>query len=163
MTRPDPSPLPTSSWSEELSACEAEILARLWHGADTDAEGEPYLTHVARVAAASPADARAVAWLHDALVRTDLREQDLLLAGLSDEQLRALRLLTRHTPPGHDEAYLAHVGFIARAAGRAGRMARSVKQADLRDHIAHARRLPDRWAPPHRRALAVLDQAGTPA
>jgi hypothetical protein len=118
---------------------------------------------VARVAAASPADARAVAWLHDALERTDLPEEDLLLAGLSDDQLRALRLLTRHTPAGHDEAYLAHVGFIARASGRAGQMARSVKQADLRDHIAHPRRLPDRWAPPYRRALALLDRAGSPA
>jgi hypothetical protein len=163
MARPDPSPLPTSSWAQELSACEAEILARVWHAADTDAEGERYLAHVARVAAASPADARAVAWLHDALERTTLREEDLLLAGVSDDQLRALRLLTRHTPAGNDVAYLAHASFIARAAGRAGRMARSVKQADLRDHIAHPRRLPDRWAPPYRRALALLDRAGTPA
>jgi hypothetical protein len=160
MTRPDPSPIPTSSWPQELSAGEAEILARVWHGADTEAEGERYLAHVARVAAASPADARAVAWLHDALERTDLPEEDLLLAGMSDDQLRALRLLTRHTPAGHDEAYLAHVGFIARAAGRAGSMARSVKHADLRDHIAHKRQLADRWAPPYRRALALLDPGG---
>jgi hypothetical protein len=158
MARPDPSPLPTSSWPDELSVGEAEMLARVWHGAETNAQGEPYLAHVARVAAASPADARAVAWLHDALERTHLREQDLLLAGLSDDQLRALRLLTRHTPAGDDEAYLAHVGFMARAAGRAGRMARSVKRADLRDHITHTRQLPDRWAPPYRRALALLDR-----
>jgi hypothetical protein len=158
MSRQDQSPLPTSSWADELSVGEAEILARVWHGAETDAQGEPYLAHVARVAAASPADARAVAWLHDTLERTHLREQDLLLAGLSDDQLRALRLLTRHTPAGHDEAYLAHVGLIARAAGRAGSMARSVKRADLRDHIAHKRQLADRWAPPYRRALALLDR-----
>ncbi|MEN3281051.1 MAG: hypothetical protein V7607_2191 [Solirubrobacteraceae bacterium] len=162
MSRLDPSPLPISSWAEELSAGEAEIFARMWGGAESDAHGEPYLAHVARVAAASPADARAVAWLHDTLERTDLREQDLLLAGLSDDQLRALRLLTRHTPPGHDQAYLGHVGFIARAAGRAGRMARSVKRADLRDHITHERQLPHRWAPPYRRALGLLDRVGAP-
>jgi hypothetical protein len=160
MSRLDPSPLPTSSWAEELSAGEAEILARVSHAPDTEADGEPHLAHLARVAAASPADARAVAWLHDALERTDVREEDLLLAGLSDDQLRALRLLTRYTPTGHDEAYLAHVGFIARAAGRAGSMARSVKHADLRDHIAHKRQRAGRWAPPYRRALALLDPGG---
>ena len=37
--------------------------------------------------------ADAVAWLHEALAWTGVAEEDLLLAGLTSEQLRALRLM----------------------------------------------------------------------
>jgi hypothetical protein len=51
--------------------------------------------------------------------------------------------------------YLAHVGLIARAAGRSGRLARLVKIADLQDRC-HPRVRADGWSPPYARGLALL-------
>jgi hypothetical protein len=55
-----------------------------------------------------------------------------------------------------DDAYLEHVRVIARAAGVSGRIARAVKRADLRDHVAHRAVRSGGWTPPYGAALAVL-------
>src|SRR4051812_11333374 len=57
--------------------------------------------------------------------------------GLTSVELAALQLLTRMP----EEAYEAHVLRIAHGRGLAGALARRVKCADLKDHVA---RHPDR-------------------
>ena len=111
------------------------------------------LAHVRRVAWAAPAEARTVAWLHEALELTAVSEQELLLAGLSIEELRALRLLCRRHTSRSDTAYFGHLELIARAAGRSGTLARVVKILDLEDRSRHPHVRPDGWAPPYQRAL----------
>jgi hypothetical protein len=90
-------------------------------------------------------------------------EHELLRQGLDSEQLRALRLLYRAHAERSDDAYLAHLGLIAHAAGRSGRLARQVKIADLQDRCLHPRVRADGWSPPYSRGLALLTHhdAGT--
>jgi hypothetical protein len=121
--------------------------------------GTLLLAHVRRVAAASPPEARSVAWLHEVLETGTASEQELLTDGLSSDELRALRLLTRPGRSHSDIAYLAHMELIARAAGHSGALARSVKLADLEDRQRHPLVRSDGWAPPyalgHRRLQTV--------
>jgi hypothetical protein len=111
--------------------------------------GPPLLAHVRRVAAATPPEARAVAWLHEVLETGTVSEQELLTDGLSSDELRALRLLTRPGRSHSDTAYLAHLELIARAAGHSGELARLVKLADLADRRRHPLIRSDGWAPPY--------------
>jgi hypothetical protein len=105
-----------------------------------------------------------VAWLHEVLEWTAVAEPELLRGGLDSEQLRALRLLYRAHDVRSDSVYLAHLGLIARAAGRSGRLARLVKIADLQDRCLHPRVRADGWSPPYARGLALLmpHDAGPP-
>ena len=112
--------------------------------------------HVRRVAEAVPPFARRVAWLHDALEWTPLGDEDLRSAGLDTEELTAVRLLTREAGGVDDRAFLAHVRVIAEAPGRAGRIARAVKRADMADRSRHPRDPGASWIPPYERALAVI-------
>ena len=85
---------------------------------------------------ASPPVAEPVAWLHEVFERTAVREQDLLASGLTDEELRALRLLTRPIESRSEATYLAHIDLIARSSGPGGDLARAVKRADLEDRLS---------------------------
>ena len=124
------------------------------------------LVHVARVVAATPAEAHAIAWLHEVLERGALTEQELLTAGLSSDELRALRLVTPPIWARTRRAYLGHVELVARAAGSAGRLARAVKAADLRDGCGRPAGT-DGWSPPDvaglRRLRAVSHESYTTA
>jgi hypothetical protein len=111
--------------------------------------GTLLLAHVRRVAAAAPPEARAVAWLHELLETGSVSEQVLLADGLSSEELRALRLLTRPGRSHSDTAYLAHLDLIAQAAGHSGELARLVKIADLADRQQHPIIRADGWVPPY--------------
>jgi len=134
----------------------ARSIAEHAHAADREADGRPVLAHIARVVRATPAEAHAIAWLHEVLERGALPEHELLAAGLSSDELRALRLVTPPIWARSDRAYLGHVELVARAAGRAGRLARAVKAADLRDGCAHPRAT-DGWSPPWAAGLRRLD------
>jgi hypothetical protein len=81
---------------------------------------------------------------------------ELLEVGVSDDELRALRLLNRSTARGWEEGYLAHVEMISRADGPAGRLARSVKLADLQDRIRHDHRQANGSRLPYERALELI-------
>jgi hypothetical protein len=132
----------------------ARLLAEWAHRAQLQSPGEPLMAHVRRVAAATPRFARAVAWLHEALEWTSVSEEELLANGLSEEELRAVRLLT-HT--GRSEArYLAHIAMIARAHGLAGELARAVKVADLRDRLQHPDPRTNGSRLPYEQALEML-------
>jgi hypothetical protein len=132
-----------------------EIAERL-HAGDVDESGAPVLWHLRRVAWRTPADARAVAWLHEAFESTAVSEQELLEGGLTNDELRALRLLDRPTDRCSVRTYLAHVDRIMRAAGRSGVLARAVKIVDLEDRCLHPRARPDGWSPPYRLGLGLL-------
>ena len=137
--------------------------------------GEPLIDHIGRVAAATPEFARPVAWLHEVLEWTTVSEEELLAEGVSDDELRALRLLTRTLAGGSESGYMAHITMIARAGGPAGVLARTVKVSDLRDRLSHPGPGTGRFRPPYERALQRIlaadaaqlrppsDRAGSPA
>jgi hypothetical protein len=122
-------------------------------------DGTPLLRHVRRVVAATPPEAHTVAWLHEVLETGAITEQRLLRDGLSDDELRALRLLRRTGDSPSDRAYLAHLELIARAAGVSGHLARVVKLADLADRRRHPQLRSDGWTPPYDRGRRRLLEA----
>jgi hypothetical protein len=134
----------------------ARSIAEREHAADREEDGAPLLGHVRRVALRTPADARAVAWLHELYEWTAVSEQELLLQGLTLDELRALRLLHRPGNSRSNQIYMAHLELIARAAGYSGQIARSVKLADLEERLRHPRVRPDGWAPPYASGLERL-------
>lgn len=133
------------------------MIASVAHRGERPLGVEPLLAHIERVAASVPDWARAVAWLHEVLERSNVSEQELS-EGLSSEELRAVRLLSRDDFVS-DRAYLGHIELIARAGGPAGQLARTVKRADLEDRLRHALIRPNGWSPPYARALKLLEQA----
>ena len=139
-----------------METARARAIARRLHFGDREEDGTPLIRHVQRVAAMVTEEARAVGWLHEVLEWTDVTERELLVAGLTSDELRALRLLNRTTDSRSDRQYLAHMDLIAHAAGRAGHLARIVKTADLRDRCLHPHVRRDGWSPPYSRALELL-------
>jgi hypothetical protein len=121
------------------------------------------MEHISRVAAATPEFARPVAWLHEVHEWTTVAEEELLAEGLSDDELRALRLLTRTAGQGSESGYLAHVTLIARADGPAGVLARTVKRSDLEDRMGHFSSRKNGSRPPYERALRLLLGVESPA
>jgi hypothetical protein len=138
-----------------MDADRARSIAEHAHAGDRDPDGAPVLAHLARVVLATPAEANAIAWLHEVLERGALTEHELLAAGLSSDGLRALRLVTAPVWARSDRAYLGHVELIAHAAGRPGVLARAIKAADLQDGCLHPRTT-DGWSPPCAAALLHL-------
>jgi hypothetical protein len=117
--------------------------------------GDSVIEHLTRIAAAVPPEARAVAWLHDLLELTPVEPTRLRSRGLTAVESTALRLLTR----GPDQPYDAYVIRIADAPGSAGWIARTVKLADLDDHLSHSRIPPG--APPYAWARScVVERIG---
>jgi hypothetical protein len=109
---------------------------------------DPLIDHAERVAAAVTPDARPIAFLRGILEQTSTDDETLRRTGLTELELTALELLTR--TPG--ESYELYVLRIAHAPGAAGRLARTVKLADLDDRLARPRRLdapPYAWARRH--------------
>src|SRR4051794_28559605 len=147
-----------------MDAAAAREIARISHGSQLDRAGELVIDHVCRVAGTGPEDARAVALLHDVLERTDVSVEELRSAGLTTVESDALLLMTRLA----DESFEAHVLRIEHAPGAAGRIARSVKLADIDDHISQGP--PPDGAPPYawgRRHIRIgrerYDEAPDPA
>jgi hypothetical protein len=139
-----------------MDLARARAFAETLHAREHEPDGTPLLDHVRRVAQMVPAQARPVAWLHEALESTGVTEQELLMEGLTGEELRALRLLCRTSDARSDGVYLAHVELIARAAGPSGYLARMVKIADLEDRCLYARVRRDGWSPPYADGLELL-------
>ena len=99
-----------------------------------------------------------MAWLHEALELTSVSERELIMDGLTDDELRALRLLSRIADSRSEVAYFGHLERIARAGGTSGWLARQVKRADLTDRCRHPHVRRDGWSPPYERALAWMEQ-----
>ena len=143
-----------------MNVARAQLLATRAHRGQLQPAGEPLIAHVRRVAAATPELARPAAWLHEVLEWTSVSEEDLLAEGVSDDELRALRLLTRTVGRGSESAYLAHVTMIARADGPAGVLARTVKVSDLEDRLRHPDPGTGGARLPYERALRLILAAG---
>ena len=138
-----------------MDAAVARNLAQYGHLDVRDRFDEPVIEHVERVAAAVPESARAIAYLHDILESTAITLDELCAEGLTPLEHEALELLTR----GPGESYELHALRIAWAPGEAGAIARTVKLADLDDHLDHVT-LPD-GAPPYgwaRRHIVVAEE-----
>jgi hypothetical protein len=138
----------------------ARALAERLHEDDRDADGASVLAHIARVARETPTEARALAWLHEALGRGAATEQELLAIGVSIDELRALRLLTWPSWTRSVDVHLAHARLIAHAAGWSGAAARLVTMADLRDRTRYPPVAPGAWSPPYRASLRLLLDSG---
>ena len=146
----------TNGVSGDRFSAAARGLAERAHGDLREPNGSLIFDHVRRVATTVPPFAQRVAWLHDALEWAGLRDEDLRDAGLDAEEVAAVRLLTREEGGDDDRAFLAHVAAIARAPGRAGRIVRAVKRADMIDRCRHPRDPGADWIPPYERGLALL-------
>jgi hypothetical protein len=139
----------------------ARRIAERVHADAREEGGAPLLAHIRRVVRRVDPDVQAVAWLHEVLEWTRVAEHELLREGLDGDELRALRLLSCTHDAHSDGVYLAHLRLIACATGRAGRLARQVKIADLHDRCLHPRVRPDGWSPPYARGLELLVDGGT--
>lgn len=112
----------------------ARAIAERAHAGQVDKAGKPYIGHPAHVVVSVEGDkAKAVAWLHDVVEDTPATLDDLRAAGIDDEVLAALELLT------HDKTvpYMEYVAAI-----KENDLARTVKLADLA-HNSDLSRLPE--------------------
>lgn len=107
----------------------AEVIARCAHHGQFDKQGMDYILHPLRVAALVDDGCKPAALLHDVLEDTSVDRDLLLAAGISDETLVAVELLTR----SEDQTYEEFIGRI-RVSGNA--IAVKVKIADLQDNLA---------------------------
>src|SRR4051812_19075075 len=114
-----------------MDMAEARALAHQAHIGQRNRHGDLLTEHLERVAAVVPEDAVTVAFLHDLLEHSQLTLEDLGTCGLTEDERAALLLLTRE--PG--ESFEAHSLRIAFARGPGSRIARTVKLADLDDHV----------------------------
>lgn len=116
----------------------ARELAVAKHAGQRDRDSSLHIDHVARVANSVGADAalQRVAWLHDVLEDCDVASTDLR-GRIPDVEVDAILLLT-HVDDG--EAYADYVQRIADAPGRAGELARAIKEADMLDNLRRCAR-----------------------
>jgi hypothetical protein len=110
----------------------AEEIACRAHGDSVDRLGLPDIEHVRQVAESVSANARAVGWLHDTVEDTAVTLKQLEAAGLSPDEVDAIRLLTRDKE--RDATYMDGIRRIADAPGLGGWIARQVKYADNHDN-----------------------------
>jgi hypothetical protein len=131
---------------------DARNIAYARHGERRNAAGEPIVQHLERVAASVPGEAKTVAYLHDILEHSDASIADLEAEGVTPVELEAVELLTRDP----DESFEAHTLRITYAKGPEGRLARTVKLADIDDHLSRGGSTPSHrpygWA---RRSVAA--------
>ena len=141
-----------------MDAGTARSIAHQSHVGQRTRHGSLMSEHLERVAAAVPEEARAVAFLHDVLEKTETSVEELDISGLTPVEREALDLLTRAV----DESFDLHALRVAHASGVAGRIARAIKLADLEDHIGenvHTRDEPPyAWARQH--ILAAMHRRG---
>jgi hypothetical protein len=137
-----------------VNASSARAVALVAHMGQFTRYGEALTRHLERVAARVPPEAAVTAWLHDLGERDSASAHELLARGITPAELAALELLT--FTDGED--YGLYIARIARADGDAGWLARTVKLAELADHLE---RMPPYVASarPYRSARAELERA----
>lgn len=126
------------------------------HKDQVDKSGVPYVFHPMHVAEQMEDElSTTAALLHDVQEDTSIAEQDLRQAGIPEEVLEALRLLT------HDED-VPYMEYVAAAKGNP--IARAVKRADLLHNadltrLGHEPQAQDlERVEKYRAALALLDE-----
>jgi ADP-ribose pyrophosphatase YjhB (NUDIX family) len=138
-----------------MSVVEARELAVRAHAGQRDRDGSFHIAHVARVAERVPREApfQRVAWLHDVVEDSPLVLEELRL---SDAEREAIALLTHDRP----EPYQQYVERIVTAAGQAGDLARSIKEADMLDNLRRCAVARDEAVGQYGLALSRLWSAG---
>ncbi|AZO12895.1 MULTISPECIES: HD domain-containing protein [unclassified Mesorhizobium] len=109
----------------------AAKIAEQAHSGQTDKTGRPYIEHVRRVAdAVETLEEKAVAYLHDVVEKGEgWTLEQLEAAGFSQSVVAAVDALTKRLDESEQD-------FISRAASHP--VAKSVKQADLKDNLWQA-------------------------
>lgn len=107
----------------------ASVLAQRLHQGRED-----LLAHLRRVVQAVPRRFRRVAWLHHAH-EADVTPQAVSTAGLTTEEMSALRLLAAAGSSSHPCPLLDRVRTLAMAPGSAGYLARIVARAAIEDRL----------------------------
>jgi (p)ppGpp synthase/HD superfamily hydrolase len=122
----------------------AKAIATIAHRSQTDKIGIPYIEHPRRVAAKlNDPKHIAAAWLHDVIEDCGITAKDLAAAGISNEVIDAVVLLTRSEENAGDRYYEAI---------RKNHIALAVKLADIADNTDPERTA--RLEPEARRRLA---------
>lgn len=131
-------------------------MATIAHRFQTDKIGVPYIEHPRRVAAKLDDPKHiAAAWLHDVVEDCGITAKDLAAAGISDEVISAVVLLTR-TEDNKDDRYYAAI--------RENPIALAVKLADIADNTDPGRTVRlepkdrERLAKKYKTALQLLGQ-----
>lgn len=109
-----------------------KLLAMSAHAGQFRRDGiTPYINHAEAVAKRVCGDdeAEMVAWLHDVIEDTDLRESEMLWCGVPSDVIEAVVILTKGSRVNYDD-YLARV--------KAHPVARKVKIADMLANLADA-------------------------
>lgn len=97
---------------EQFLVTEAERLAKRYHSGQKDRRGQPYIRHVRRVAAAVPKiEEKTIAWLHDILEDTAMKEGELGQK-FPAEIVEAVSAITRRKKEG--EEYEKYIRRLAR-------------------------------------------------
>jgi (p)ppGpp synthase/HD superfamily hydrolase len=143
----------TQSLTPEVAA--AKAITIIAHRGQKDRIGVAYIEHP-RTVAARLSDPRevAAAWLHDVIEDCTISAQDLLDAGISQEVVDAVVLLTRTEDVLKDDYYKAI---------RKNPIALAVKLADIADNTDETRTRQlepvdrERLAKKYREALAILE------
>ena len=126
----------------------ARRLAIEHHKGQTENAGLPYIEHIYRVVyAVSTIPEMTVAYLHDIVEDTEVTLMDLRAHGFDDNVLDAVFLLTRNSHMTYME-YIEQVSF--------GVLARTVKLADIRDHLRDPTVIGDKLVWRYIKALRVL-------
>ncbi len=108
----------------------AENIARKAHQGQFRRDGiTPYIVHPERVVSrlSENSEAQAVAWLHDVLEDTGISEKSLLDAGITENIVAAVKVLTKSDGIDY-ENYLIKV--------RDNDLARKVKVEDMLDNLS---------------------------
>ena len=111
----------------------AVMIAQEAHKGQMDKGGNPYIEHPLHVASqVETLELKMIAVLHDTLEDSSLTAADLMEAGLPEEVVEAIVVLTHED--GNEEAYL---DYIRRVAGN--KLAARVKKEDLKRNMDMSR------------------------
>ena len=111
----------------------AVMIAQEAHKGQMDKGGNPYIEHPLHVASqVETLELKMIAVLHDTLEDSSLTAADLVEAGLPEEVVEAIVVLTHED--GNEEAYL---DYIRRVAGN--KLAARVKKEDLKHNMNMSR------------------------
>lgn len=111
----------------------AVMIAQEAHRGQMDKGGNPYIEHPLHVASqVETLELKMIAVLHDTLEDSSLTAEDLKEAGLPEEVVEAIVVLTHED--GNEEAYL---DYIRRVAGNT--LAARVKKEDLKHNMDMSR------------------------
>lgn len=118
----------TDSRIDDPIVSAARAIATIAHRGQTDKLGQNYIEHPRRVAErVNGVSEQAIAWLHDVIEDTDVTEHDLREAGIPDDVIAGVRLMTRSDDISDAQYY---------AAIAANPQVRAVKLADIADNTA---------------------------